>query len=299
MEEIDANPGLDDKQQSKLIMDSIDEELRGIAKVGWDGPNLPTPGHIFTTMDTLFAKTKSLETDGYDVWDSIFTDLKQRDHQTIVEYVSEIMETRTQFLQSADYEQSNLKAADSALARAFSKRCREPFKSKIGELMMGWKSGKIQGRPKTPNETLNALARELMTMRDLEKLKKKKQNQVNPFGSKDSKISKEQTNSSAQIETQPKNCKWGNSCKYLKTEKGCRFNHESANEPPIKTLNAIYANEHQKIANELIIKTVNTAVKKALNAEKICTHCDRKGHLVDKCWAKYPELNPRKRQKRD
>lgn len=70
---------------------------------------------------------------------------------------------------------------------------------------------------------------------------------------------------------------------------------------PNQTVNTLQKANEFKLANELIIKTVNAAVKRAFEAQTKpkCSHCDRNGHLVDKCWLKHPELRPSKRQKKE
>jgi hypothetical protein len=177
LQDIDANPGLNEKQQSKYILDSIADEIRGLAYVGWNDPKqMPPPGRIYSLMSEAFPKTKGIEGEDYQSWTQIFQELEQQEHEGISAYVARVNLVRNQYISSNAYNLEDLSRADSALVYAYTKRTREPWLTRIGELAAGWKDGTISNRPKTAQKMLVALGVKLMSLKDLDgNLQRKKQ----------------------------------------------------------------------------------------------------------------------------
>lgn len=100
------------------------------------------------------------------------------------------------------------------------------------------------------------LASELMLMRDMDKsekkVKAKELKQAKPVGSELKQAKPVGSSKDPNNENKDKTCKWGKKCKWLNTGKGCRFKH------PMES------------TEQIIQKTVNLAVKRALNRDNKC-----------------------------
>lgn len=265
---------LTEKQKSSVLEASIDKSLRGLAKSMGGGQLIPSVAEINQRMaracrKDVFANDSLLR------WELTLQNVKQREDECLLEFASRIRDQWDAFKHSPEFlnEPGFIQKHERTLFGSVLTGLREPYSSKIREVVEDWNSG---NRQKSHASDLESLVDEIISC-------------YHQMGT-DRTTNNIKSKNKRKAEEKPAECKYGTKCRNFKSGK-CRFGHEGQD------------NKKQKTNDDDTITRLVTAIMKKIDDKKqskpTCPHCKRVGHLEPACWDAHPELRPKKFQKKE